>query len=81
MFLKINKITRTHLNTITISIDKQTPKLHLNTMSDYDSKDSHKVSVDFAIVDSEDEGRVEKKMADACREGLYWELGLTLVGE
>ena len=46
-------------------------------MSDYDSEDSHKVSVDFPIVNSEDERRVEKKMADACREGLYWELGLT----
>jgi hypothetical protein len=46
-------------------------------MSEYDYEDSYKVSVDFPIVNSEDERRVEKKMADACREGLYWELGLT----
>ena len=46
-------------------------------MSDYDYEDSCKVSVDFPIVNSEDERRVEKKMADACREGLYWDLGLT----
>ena len=46
-------------------------------MSDYDYEDSYKVSVDFPIVNSEDERRVEKKMADACREGLYWDLGLT----